>query len=89
MTGWQHEIINKIKHSKGNKTIMLKPNAHDDGICYALFSESKKKWLSKETSELTDNIREALLYMNTQWADFNKNKFNEKHNLDLVLYEVL
>lgn len=68
---------------------MLNPNAHDDGICYALFSQSQKKWLSKTTGELTDNVREALLYMNTQWADFNKNKFNKEHNLDLVLYEVM
>lgn len=69
---------------------MLNPNAHDDGICYALFSKTKNMWLSEKGDlEFTSNVREAKLFMNTQWADYNKTKLNDEHKLDLSLYEVL
>lgn len=48
---------------------MLNPNAHDDGICYALYSKSKAQWVYKvePTVEFTGVVREAKLFMNTQW----------------------
>lgn len=70
---------------------MSNQNAHDDGICYALFSKSRAQWVSKvePTVEFTGVVREAQVFMNTQWAEYNKTKLNDEHKLDLSLYEVL
>jgi hypothetical protein len=84
-------LINAIYATIYKRIRMLNPNAHDDGICYALYSKSKGQWVYKvePTVEFTGVVREAELFMNTQWADYNKTKLNDEHKLDLSLYEVL